>query len=59
MNDMIGLYKPSERSNTPVVIQDCTLSSRVWYRDVTIFYPIFKFLKDLKFLLKFIVPLMW
>ena len=35
MNDMRGLYETSERSNTPVSIQDYTLTSRVYLRVVT------------------------
>ena len=35
MNDTIGLYEISERSNTSVVIQDSTLTSRVYFWDVT------------------------
>ena len=41
MNDTIGLYETSERSNTLVAIQDCTLTSRMYLSVVTTIDNIF------------------
>lgn len=30
----MGLYKTLERSSNPVTIRDCTVTSRLWFRDV-------------------------